>query len=70
MAGGGRFGPPTAPPGLTAADTALSDHLGYEAFAAGYVTAMRVSLLVSAAVLAVAALCCPLLKGRARYRHL
>jgi hypothetical protein len=56
VAGGRRFGPPSAPVGLP--DAALFERVGHEAFAAAYVAAMQVTLLVSAAALVVAALLC------------
>ncbi|MCP2164900.1 DHA2 family efflux MFS transporter permease subunit [Goodfellowiella coeruleoviolacea] len=64
VAGGDSFRPPSAPSGLSLADTAVFERVGHETFAAAYVTAMRVTLLASAAALVVAALCCLLLRGR------
>jgi EmrB/QacA subfamily drug resistance transporter len=64
VAGGRLFSPPSAPAGLPAADAALFERVGHEAFAAGYVGAMQVTLLVSAAALVVAALLCHGLESR------
>ncbi|MEV0389505.1 DHA2 family efflux MFS transporter permease subunit [Nonomuraea sp. NPDC050643] len=64
VAGGTHFSPPPAPRGLPAAQTVLFERAGHEAFAAAYVSAMQVTLLASAAMLVVAALCCFAVKGR------
>jgi hypothetical protein len=64
VAGGRQFSLPSAPAGLPAADAALFERVGHEAFAAGYVGAMQVTLLVSAAALVVAALLCHGLESR------
>ncbi|WP_433477707.1 DHA2 family efflux MFS transporter permease subunit [Spirillospora sp. CA-142024] len=61
-AGAQRFSPPAPPDGLTPANTALFERLGKEAFAAGFADAMHITLLASAAVLVLAALCCLLFR--------
>ncbi|MEV0700689.1 DHA2 family efflux MFS transporter permease subunit [Saccharopolyspora sp. NPDC050389] len=66
MDGGGQFRPPSVPAGLSPEDAALFARLGHEAFATGFVNAMQVVLLGSAAVLVMAALFCFSLKGRDR----
>ncbi|GAA3202117.1 DHA2 family efflux MFS transporter permease subunit [Nonomuraea helvata] len=58
MAGGHQFSPPAAPRGLPPVDTALFVRAGHEAFTAGYVSAMHVTLLASTALLVLAALLC------------
>ncbi|MEV0053696.1 DHA2 family efflux MFS transporter permease subunit [Saccharopolyspora shandongensis] len=63
VSGGGKFSPPPVPAGLSPEDAALFARLGHETFAVGFVNAMQVVLLASAAVLVVAALFCFALKG-------
>jgi predicted MFS family arabinose efflux permease len=64
VAGGEQFSPPATPAGLSPSDAALFTQLGQETFATGFVAALRMTLLASAAVLAVAALCCLVLPTR------
>ncbi|WP_063713752.1 DHA2 family efflux MFS transporter permease subunit [Amycolatopsis nigrescens] len=66
--GGHRFSPPPAPAGLSTSDTELFERVGQEAFTAGYVTAMQVTLLVSAGVLVAAALFCLVFRSAGRSR--
>lgn len=63
VAGGRQFSPPSAPHDLPPAHAALFERVGHEAFTAGYVAAMQLTLLVSAALLVVAALFCLLFKS-------
>jgi EmrB/QacA subfamily drug resistance transporter len=66
VAGGERFSPPSLPIGPSPEDSALFDRLGHEAFANGFVNAMQVTLLASAAVLVLAAVSCLLFKGHTK----
>jgi EmrB/QacA subfamily drug resistance transporter len=52
------FAPPIVPRGLSTSDATMFAKLGQEAFAAGYVSALRFTLLAAAAVLLVAAGSC------------
>ncbi|MEU6713562.1 DHA2 family efflux MFS transporter permease subunit [Nonomuraea sp. NPDC046802] len=58
VAGARQFSAPAPPDGLTPANAALFERLAHEAFAAAFSDAMRTALLASAAVLAIATVCC------------
>jgi MFS family permease len=55
-----------SPPVFRKGDAALAERIGYEAFAAGYVSAMQVTLLVAAVALVLAALLCSGLESTPR----